>query len=98
MAKVSFSHSKLRDWGPLTTESMVPGKLYRVEWKDSSAGPQWDAEDIVLATTPFKGQTVAGFAHVIVAVRLDEGSFYVADERPVYRVTEIAKVTLTSED
>ena len=95
MAKVSFSHSKLRDWGPLTTESMVPGKLYMVEQKYNSTGAQWD---IVLATTPFKGQSVGGFEHVVVAVRLDEGSFFVADESPVYRVTEIAKVTLTSED
>lgn len=95
MAQVSFSYSTLRDWAPLTTESMVPGKLYMVEWKDSSTGSQWD---IVMATTPFKGQRVAGFAHVVVAVRLDDGSLYVADESPVYRVTEIAKVTLTSED
>lgn len=55
MAQVSFSYSKLRDWAPLTTESMVPGKLYMVEWKDSSTGSQWD---IVMATTPFKGQAV----------------------------------------
>lgn len=95
MAQVSFTYSKLRDWGPLTTESMVPGKLYMVEWKDSSTGSQWD---IVLATTPFKGQAVARKANVVVAVRLDDGSFYVADESPVYRVTEVAKVTLTSED
>jgi hypothetical protein len=51
-----------------------------------------------MATTPFKGQAVAGFAHVVVAVRLDAGSFVVADESPVYRVTELAKVTLISED
>lgn len=96
MALVSFSHSKLRDWGPLTTDSMVPGKLYMVEQKNNSTtGAHWD---IVLATNPFKGEAVWGFEHVVVAVRLDEGSFFVADESPVYRVTEIAKVTLTSED
>ena len=95
MAMVSFSHCKLRDWGPLTTDSMVPGKLYMVERRYNSTGAQWD---IVLATSPFKGQSVVGFEHVVVAVRLDDGSFFVADESPDYRVTEIAKVTLTSED
>lgn len=95
MAQVHFAYSKLRDWGPLTTESMVPGKLYTVERKDSYPSSLCD---IVLATTPFKGQAVGGFANVAVAVRLDAGSFVVADKSPVYRVTEIEKVTLISED
>ena len=95
MAKVSFSNSKLCDWGPLTAKSMVPGKLYTVERKHRSTG---SPQDTVLATVPFRGQGVSGFAHVIVAVRLDDGSFFVADESPDYRVTEIAEVTLTSGD
>lgn len=95
MAKVNFSHSKLRDWGPLTTKTMVPGKLYTVERKQGSTDAR---RDTVLATYPFNGQAFGGFAHVAVAVRLDDGSFFVADESPVYRVTEIEKVTLISED
>lgn len=93
MAKVSISYSN--DWGPLTDKSMVPGKLYTVERKLGSTGTQ---RDTVLATVPFRGKDVSGFAHVIVAVRLDDGSFFVADESSAYQVTEIAKVTLTSED
>lgn len=94
MAQVSFSYSTLRDWAPLTTESMVPGKLYGgVEGQF-----HWLTVGHCVGYHPLKGQVVGGFAHVVVAVRLDSGSFVVADESPVYRVTELAKVTLISED